>query len=419
MISKVKSLISRLFKSKDGKVVASNFGYLMLLQVAGYIFPLLTIPYLARVIGVEGFGKIAFASAVITWLNTVADWGFNYTATRDVARNKHDPQKVSKIFSNVLWARCLLAAFSFILLMAGIQFIPYFSENSEILLITFLLVPGNIFFPSWFFQAMEKMKFITLFNLVSKALFTILIFIFINEKSDFILQPLFNSLGLLVSGLFSMYIILGQWKIKLQKPNLTTIIETIKGSSDVFINNIMPNFYNSLAVVFVGFWGGSFANGIYDAGRKLVLLANSFMDIIIRVTFPFLSRKSDSHDIFAKIYLSLSLVGSAFIFILSPLFIKLFYTEDFSEAVIVMQLTSISIFLVALIKTYGTNFLIIKGYEKELRNITILGSVVGFIISIPLIYYFSYVGAAITLISAQAILGIGSMLKARSVKKYE
>lgn len=417
MIRKLIASVEQLKKSKDGRVLASNFGYLMLLQVASYIFPLLTIPYLARVIGVEGFGKIAFASAVITWLDTVAGWGFNYTATRDVARNKDDPKKVSEIFSNVLWARFLLATLGFLLLLACIQFIPYFNENSEILLISFLLVPGNILFPSWFFQAMEDMKFITLFNLISKVLFTALIFIFITEKSDFILQPLFNSLGLVVSGLFSMYIILVRWKVKLKKPNLKSIIEIIKESSDVFINNIMPNLYNSLAVVLVGLWGGSVANGIYDAGRKLVALGNSFMDIIIRVTFPFLSRKSDSHDIFAKVYLSLSLVGSFSIFILSPLFIKLFYNEEFAEAVVVMQLTSVSIFLVALIKTYGTNFLIIKGYDRELRNITILGSLIGFIVSIPLIYYYSYIGAALTLLTAQAILGFGTMLKARSVKK--
>lgn len=416
MFSKLKALINQLKKSEDGKVVASNFGYLVLLKVAGYIFPLLTIPYLARVIGVDGFGKVAFAAAVITWLNTVSDWGFNYTATRDVAKNKEDIVKISEIFSNVFWARLLLATLSFFILVLAIRLIPYFHENSEILLITFLLVPGNILFPSWFFQAMEKMRFITLFNLISKALFTALVFIFITEKSDFILQPLFNSLGFVVSGLFSMYIILVQWKIKLHKPNFRAVIETIKGSSDVFINNIMPNLYNSLTVVLLGFWGGSSANGIYDAGRKLVLLANAFMDIIIRVTFPFLSRKPESHHIFARIYLSLSLLGSVLVFILSPLFINLLYTEEFSEAIVVMQLSSISIFLTALIKTYGTNFLIIKGYEKELRNITIVGSLIGFTVSIPLVYYYSYIGAAITLITAQALLGFGSMVKARSLK---
>lgn len=416
MINKVKALIGRVNKSKDGKVLASNFGYLMLLQIAGYIFPLITIPYLARVIGVEGFGKIAFAAAVVVWFQTVADWGFNYTATRDVARNRDNLEKVSEIFSNVLWARMLLMLMSFILLMIAITIIPYFKENQTILLVTFLLVPGHILFPQWFFQAMEKMKFITIFNLVSKALFTGLVFIFIKEKSDFILQPLFITLGYAVSGLFAMYIVVFKWKVKILPPKPTAIYDTIKNSTDVFINNIMPNLYNSLAVVLLGFWGGAVANGIYDAGRKFVLLAHSFMTIVVRVTFPFLSRRLDKHDLFAKVYLLIAAIGSLSLFALSPLLIKIFFTEDFYEAILVLRISSFSIFFVALSKVYGTNYLIIAGYEKVLRNITFICSVAGFLISLPLVYYYSYIGATLTLVIIQAILGFSIMFKAVSVK---
>src|SRR5690606_13073584 len=98
----------------------------------------------------EGFGKIAFAAAVVVWFQTVSDWGFNYTATRDIARNRDNPDKVSEIFSNVLWARIVLMLLSFMLLIISINTIPYFEENQTILLVTFLLVPGHILFPDWF-----------------------------------------------------------------------------------------------------------------------------------------------------------------------------------------------------------------------------------------------------------------------------
>ncbi len=80
--------INNIKKSGDSRTLIANFGYLTLLQVAGYIFPLITIPYLAKVIGVDSFGKITFASAIIVWFQTITDWGFNYTATRDVAKNR-------------------------------------------------------------------------------------------------------------------------------------------------------------------------------------------------------------------------------------------------------------------------------------------------------------------------------------------
>lgn len=104
----IANFFNRVKNNGDAKTVINNFAWLSVLQIAGYIFPLISIPYLAKVIGVDGFGKIAFASAVIIWIQTITDWGFNFTATRDVAKNKNDKLMVSEIFSNVLWSRILL-----------------------------------------------------------------------------------------------------------------------------------------------------------------------------------------------------------------------------------------------------------------------------------------------------------------------
>ena len=419
MINRLNSVFNSLLKTKDGKTLVTNFSYLMLLQIASYIFPLLTLPYLARVIGVVGIGKIAFATAVITWLRTITDWGFSFTATRDVARNKRNLNIVSDIFSNVLWARLLLSILSLVLLIISIHYIPYFQENKIILLVTFLLVPGSVFFPEWFFQAMEEMKFITYFSLITKIFFTVSVFVFIKEESDYILQPLLIGIGQIICGIISLYIVLFKWKIKLKKPNFVDIVAILKNSTDVFINNLMPNLYNSLSVVILGIWGGSYANGIYDAGKRLITLINSLMQVVVKVTFPFLSRKLNSHNLFAKIYLGIALLASFFTYLLAPYFISFFYTDSFEAAVLVMRLMSVSIFLIALIRTYGINFLIIKGLEKELRNITIFGSIFGFIISLPLIYFYSYIGAVITIIVAQSILGLGFYFKAKKEIRYD
>ncbi|AKX45626.1 hypothetical protein AKN87_11390 [Thiopseudomonas alkaliphila] len=406
MRSQLDALLARFKKSKDGKVLASNFGYLMLLQIAGYVFPLITIPYLARVIGVDGFGKIAFAAAVMVWFQTVSDWGFNYTATRDVARNRDNLEKVSEIFSNVFWARIFLAVVSFALLYLLIATVPYFNENKDILLVTFLLVPGHILFPDWFFQAMERMKFITFFSLLTKALFTVLVFVFVTEKEHYIIPPLLTSLGFLLSGAGAMYLILGKWGVKLKRPQFKAMLATIKGSTDVFINNIMPNLYNSFSVVLLGFMGGSVANGLLDAGSKFINIAQQFMNIISRVFFPFLSRKIDQHHLYARGSLALAAIGSLVLFMSAPLVIKLFFTEEFYESILVMQIMSASLIFLALSTVYGTNYLILKGKEKELRNITFICSVLGFAAAFPLIYFFGFLGTAINIVLTRAVLGL-------------
>ena len=98
-----KDKLLKLKSNKDVKTLTSNFAYLTILQIAGYVFPLITLPYLARVLGVSKFGEIAFAASVIVYFQTIVDWGFMFTATRDVARVRNDLHKVSQIFSNVFW----------------------------------------------------------------------------------------------------------------------------------------------------------------------------------------------------------------------------------------------------------------------------------------------------------------------------
>jgi len=412
----IKKYFKRIKKSKDGRTLVANFGYLSLLQIAGYIFPLITMPYLARVIGVDGFGKIAFASAVVVWFQTVADWGFNYTATRDVAKNREDKEKVSEIFSNVLWARCILMIASFLLLLLAIFIVPIFRENYAVILVTFLLVPGHIMFPDWFFQAMERMKYITILNLLSKLLFTIAVFVFIKNKGDYILQPLFTTLGYIVSGIISMYFILHKWKIKIKRPVFSSIISTIKGSTDVFINNIMPNLYNSFSIMLLGFFGGPVSNGLLDAGSKFVNISYQFLSVISRTFFPFLSRRIDKHSQFSKLTIYISVIISVLLFIFAPLIIKLFFTDEFYNAIPVLRIMSVSIIFLSLSNVYGTNYMIIQGYEKQLRNITFVSSLIGFAISFPLIYFFDYIGAALTIAITRGLLGILITYKAKKRK---
>lgn len=399
----------------DAKVVASNFSWLLLLQIAGYIFPLITLPYLTRIVGVDGIGKIAFASSVIIWLQTFADWGFNFTATRDVARNRDDMSKVSQIFSNVLWARCLLTILGFLILVILIFWVPSFRENSNVILLTFLMIPGHVCYPDWFFQAIEKMKYTTILNLLSKLFFTVAVFVFVKDSDDYILQPLFTSLGYILSGVFAI-IIIHKWGVKLCRPSFSGIVNTIKSSADVFLNNLMPNLYNSFSSIMLGVYGGSISTGLYSAGAKFVDVSQQFIGIMSRAFFPFLSRKLEKHSLYRKINLALATGMAVVLFILAPWLIKLFYGQDFIQAVSLLRIMSISIPFLALANIYGTNYLILINREKSLRKVTMYVSVFGFIIALPLVYFFDYVGATINVCLTRVILGTGIMLMAMKHK---
>lgn len=414
-MNKISEITKKINSSKDGKTVFANFGYLSLLQIAGYVFPLITMPYLARVIGADGFGKIAFASAIIVWIQTISDWGFNLTATRDVAQNRNNKEKVSRIFSNVLWARCILTILSGLILLFVVLLVPYLRENADIIFVTFLLVPGYILFPEWFFQAIERMKYTTIFNLIIKLIFTISVFIFIHKREDYLIQPLLTTIGYLLCGIGALYLILKKWGYTLYKPELTEILETIRNSADVFINNLMPNLYNSFSVMLLGFFCGSTANGVYDGGNKFPTIFYNFQSVLSRAFYPFLSRRPDKHSFYAKLNIGSALIGAVFLIAISPLVIKIMLGDEFEKSVIVMQILSFSVVFLAMSYTYGTNYLIINHKEKPLRNLTFVSSIVGMCVSIPLVYYFSYIGAAVTVLFCRGLLGIGSYVMAKYI----
>lgn len=415
-MKRISEIIKQINSSKDGKTVFANFGYLSLLQVAGYVFPLISMPYLARVIGADGFGKIAFASAIVVWIQTISDWGFNLTATRDVAQNRDNKELVSRIISNVLWARSVLTLLSGIILLLVVLLVPYLRENADIIFVTFLLVPGYILFPEWFFQAIEKMKYTTFFNLFLKLVFTVAVFVFIHKREDYLIQPLLTTIGYLLCGIGALYLIFKKWGYTLYKPQWIEFFKTIRNSTDVFINNLMPNLYNSFSVMLLGFFGGSTANGIYDGGNRFPVIFYQFQSVLSRAFFPFLSRRPDKHSFYAKLNIASALIGAVFLILLSPLFIKIMLGDEFEKSIVVMQILSFSVVFLAMGYTYGTNFLIINHKEKPLRNLTFISSIVGMCVSVPLVYYFSYIGAAVTVLLCRGLLGVGSYVLAKRIK---
>ena len=402
--------------SQDKRILLANFSYLSLLQLTGYVFPLITMPYLAKVIGPSGFGKIAFALAVIVWIQTIAEWGFNFTATRDVAQHRDDKEKVSEILSNVLCSRILLALISFTILCLLIWVVPVFNENASIILVTYLTVPGSIIFPEWFFQAVEKMKYTTLFNLLIKLIFTILVFLLIKDEQDYIYQPLLTAVGYFICGLGALYLIFYKWKYHFRLPSFYVVCKTIQNGTDVFLNNLIPNLYNSFSILLLTAFGGAAANGIYDGGNKFAMIFSNLQSVISRTFFPFLSRRSDKHSVFMKINIAVSVFGAVLLFLLAPLIIKIMLGDDFNESIIVLRILSLSIIFLALNDTFGTNFLIINHHEQELRNITIIASIIGFFIAFPLVKYYSYVGAAITIFASRFVLGVLTFIQYKRLK---
>lgn len=411
---RIKNIITRI-KKGESRTLISNFLSLSLLQIAGYVFPLLTVPYLAHVIGVNYYGEIAFAMAIMVYFQTLVDYGFIYSAVRDISRIKQELDKVSDIYSNVMWARWFLVGCAFILLCILIILIPKFMEIKWLLLMSFLTVIGHAMFPDWMFQALEKMKYITIFNVIVKLIFTGAIFLFIKKPEDYLLQPVLTAIGYFISGMGALWLI-RKWEIRLRKPALKEIKLSLKKNFDLFLNQLVPNLYNSASILLLGFFHGNAANGVYDAANKFNTAGSNLFSIISRTFYPFLSRRMDKHTFFVKFNLCCAFLVSASLFFGAPYIIHIFFPSNFYSAIPILQILSISMIFLAINNIYGTNYLIIKGYERKMRQITMYSSIIGLLIGVPSVYFFSYLGVAVTITLSRSIMGVWSTIAAKKIK---
>ena len=152
MIAKFKSK----FQSENSKKISANFMYLSILQGMNLILPLITFPYLVRVLGIENFGLLMFAQAFIVYFTMIVDYGFNLSGIREVSSNRNNKSKLIKIFSSIMIARFILALVGLIFLTIIVFSFEKFSQNWELYYLTFGIVIGTALFPTWFFKGWKK-----------------------------------------------------------------------------------------------------------------------------------------------------------------------------------------------------------------------------------------------------------------------
>lgn len=319
--------------SQDKKRLLSNFLSLSVLQIFTYALPLLTLPYLVRVLGVEKYGLVMFAQSLIVFFNILVDYGFNLSATREVSVNRDNKEKITEIFSSVMTIKLLLLTASLLLLTIVVFSFERFYADKELYFITFTLVLGQALFPIWYFQGLERMKYITLINILSRVIFTVAIFIFIHEESDYILVPLLNGLGVITGGIYALYLIRKSFNQKFVIQNLTTLKRHFKDSTDFFLSRVSVSIYTSANAFVLGMFTNNTMVGYYSIAEKLYQAIQGLYGPITQALYPYVAKERNI-ALFKKIFYSviaLNIAGVAFLFVFGESIFSLLFTHKIGE----------------------------------------------------------------------------------------
>lgn len=398
--------------SPTKKRLYENFISLSALRGITYIFPLITLPYLVRVLGPEKYGLIAFAQAFAHYFSILTDYGFNLSATREISINRENKQKVSEIFSSVMVIKFLLLLVSTVIFSVIVFSFARFRSDYPVYLFSFILIIGNALFPIWFFQGMEKMKYITLISVVAKVFFLVCIFVFIRSREQYALVPLFSSLGYLISGLIAVILVFKDFRISFKAPSFQLMKTQFKNGWHFFTSALFSNLYISSNVFVLGLITSNELVGYFAGAEKIVSAFRGLLSPVSQTVYPYFSKLfSESKEASLKVLKRLGLLMGSFgfsaslvMFLFAPLITRIILGRQFESSVSVIRIMSFLPFIIAINNTFAVQGLFALGESRKVSKIIISSSLFHLPVFVLLTVFFSIQGAAMAIVLTEILV---------------
>ncbi len=402
--------VLRLRLDADKKRLLENFFSLSVLQGANYILPLITLPYLVRVLGPEKFGLIAFAQAFIQYFNILTDYGFNLSATREISIHRDNIEKVSEIFSSVMIIKGALLILSFLIMTAIVFSFERFRRDWLVYYLTFGMVIGQTLFPVWFFQGMERMKYITFLNITAKLIFTVSIFLFVHRVSDYLYVPSINSLGYIVAGIGAILVITTRFDACFKMCKLSSIKYHLKQGWYTFVSMVGISMYNKNAIVVLGLFADHSIVGYFSIAKKIIDMVNSLASTISQAIYPYSMRNISSvvKGFLKKIGItiaSISLLTGVMLFFGSDLIAKIFVGDSSYVTSQSIRLLSIVPLIIG-INVPAVHKLLGEKRDRLFTMLVVSGGAFDLLLNFLLVPWFSYVGSCVSIIISVTYLTV-------------
>lgn len=263
------------------------------MQISGYVFPLLSFPYLTRVLGAEKYGTVVFANSIMSYFTLLIDFGFLLSGTNSCSLVSNDKTKLGNITMGIIMAKSLLVVVAFFALQICCQFVPKIRKDYLFYILSFTGIFLTIFLPDYLFRGIEKMSIITYRVVASKAVYTILIFVCIHKESDYLFVPV----AVIGSNLFAVILtwteIIKKKIIKFCKVSFLEVLIYLKESSLFFLSRIASSFYTSLNTVLLGSRFSSASVGEYGVANTLTNTMRSLLSPISDSIYPYMIKEKN------------------------------------------------------------------------------------------------------------------------------
>lgn len=386
------------------KSVKKNYIYNMLYQLLIIILPIITTPYLARILGSEGNGIYSYTISIVTYFILLGSLGVSMYGEREIAYVQNDKIKRSKVFFELFIFRFITMTLSAIIFYICFARSGEYATYYKILLLEML---ANCFDISWFFQGMEDFKKTVIRNFIIKIISVVSIFTFVKNANDVGVYLLIYTLSTLFGSL-TLWIGIHKY---IEIPKKINIFSHLKSIFILFIPQVAIQIYVVLDKTMIGAILNDMSEvGYYEQAQKIIKILLTIITAVGTVMMPRIAncyangdmnrikeymKKTFRFIFFCSIPLTLGIIA------VSNNFVPLFFGTGYDKVPMLMKILSLIIIFISMSNVTGTQFLLATKRQKEFTISVVVGAIVNFCLNMILIRLFKSYGAAIATVLAE------------------
>lgn len=403
--------------------IKNNFFHNLLFLLSNILFPLVSFSYAARILGPEGYGKIQFVMVFAQYFVLVAALGIPIFGIREIAKARDDQQQLNKLFSELLFI-----SVSTTLIVLGVYLGIIFSFNWFQADLTYYLLGGLLVFAGfssidWYYNGVEQFRFLSIRSITIKAIALIALFLFVQTKNDLInyfLIVIFSTVG---NNVWNLLKIRKRISFRFDELNFKKHIPVLL---TLFGTTISISIYTVVDTLLLGFLADDVSVGFYTAAVKINKMTIPLVLALGTVLIPRIAQSIANNDknllqsLTDKSFSFICLIGipmSFGLFVFAPEFVLVLSGDEYSNAILTMQITAPLVILIGFGHLFGFQLLIPAGLEKKYLYATLAGMTISVVLNLLLISSFKDKGTAIATVAGEILVSFISFYYVNKIMK--
>lgn len=396
----------------------------VVLSMSAFIFPLITFPYVSRVLMPTGTGLVSFANSIIAYFALFAQLGIPTYGIRACAKVRDDKEKLSKVVQELLIINSIISVLVYIVFFASLMIVPKMRNNKTLFIVMSATILFNVIGIEWMYKALEQYTYIAIRSIIFKFIALILMFLLVRSKNDYVWYGVITIFAASASNILNFFN--AHKYISLKPIGNYNFKQHLKAITIFFAMSCATTIYTNLDSAMIGFIKGVTENGYYSAAVKIKIVLVSVVTSLGTVLLPRASYYIENglNDEFKRIsnkainfVFVIAVPMMIYFIIFAPESIFFLAGDAYSKSILPMQIIMPTLLFIGLTNIMGLQMLVPMGKEKYVMSSEIVGAVVDLILNASLITIFGASGAAIGTVVAEFAVWIVQFLCLRDYIK--